>query len=104
MGGGSVGYGRFYGHGFRPGFYHGHHGFWGGRSPRYTAGSVGCYSGGSGCYYGGACDQQYDASVPVAGQPYLIPDEVSNCPPGTIIEYGGYYYVIGCDGTMTLYQ
>lgn len=40
---------------------------------------------------------------PVAGQPYQIPAEHADKAPGTIITWGRHRYLLGSDGTMTLY-
>ena len=40
------------------------------------------------------------AQAPVLGQPYQVPFEFSGYGAGTLINYGGYNYVIQGDGTM----
>ena len=44
------------------------------------------------------------AQAPVPGQPYQVPFEFSGYGPGTLINYGGFNYVIQGDGTMLLSQ
>jgi hypothetical protein len=40
------------------------------------------------------------AQAPLLGQPYQVPFEFSGYGAGTLINYGGYNYVIQGDGTM----
>ena len=42
------------------------------------------------------------AQAPIAGQPYQIPDGYTGYGSGTLINYGGFNYVIQGDGTMLL--
>ena len=60
--------------------------------------SIGISPGYVGTYY-----QQPYLSGPVPGQLYLVPAAFFGAVPGTLIQYGGYTYVIGSGGTMTLY-
>jgi len=89
-GGGSYrGGGRSYGRGWGGGFYRpyrsGYYG-WYGYSPVYA-----------GTYY-----QQSYPSGPAPGQAYLVPAAFAGAAPGTVIQFGGYSYLIGANGTMTL--
>jgi hypothetical protein len=41
---------------------------------------------------------------PIPGQSYQVPAEYAGYAPGSVINYGGYSYILGGDGTMTYYQ
>jgi hypothetical protein len=47
----------------------------------------------------GACGTAR-AQAPVPGQPYQVPAGYEAYGAGTLVAYGGYNYVIQCDGTM----
>jgi hypothetical protein len=44
------------------------------------------------------------AQAPIVGQPYQVPAEYSAYVPGSVVNYGGYSYVIQGNGTMLLNQ
>jgi hypothetical protein len=48
------------------------------------------------------CSGSANAQSPVAGQPYQIPDGYGSYATGTLINYGGYNYVIQSNATMLL--
>jgi hypothetical protein len=65
----------------------------------YRLGYYGCY-GYSPLYVGTSYQQPYP-SGPVSGQVYLVPAAFASAALGTVIQFGGYSYVIGSNGTMT---